>query len=449
MSDWLEPFSRMKLMKLLISTCLLLSLNVGFSNDTTPNELIVKLKPGHSLPVLANVKNVQKLFENVYVVRTNDLVGIEVALKNNPSIVYTERNHRSERRVLPKSDPATSISADKSVPADSQFNDPLIGKVWSFNDASNFGVSVNSAYKEYGTTNTTPIIVAVVDTGVDTQHVDLKSVIWVNSNEIPGNGIDDDNNGYIDDINGINTLVRDSNGKATVDNKDTHSHGTHVSGTIGATQNNKIGIAGIASNVKIMGIRTVPNNGDETDIDVAEAFIYAAKNGAKIINCSFGKSSNEGRQLIPDTLKYIGENYGVLVIAAAGNDSKDIDKSLTYPASLNSDNLLVIASTSNNGRMSSFSNYGKMNVDVAAPGSSIYSTVPGNRYESMSGTSMAAPTTVGVAAEILSHHPNLTGAQLKDILMRSVTEISSFKTKMVSGGRIDLLKGLELARTIK
>jgi thermitase len=439
----------MKLMKLLISTCLLLSLNVGFSNDTTPNELIVKLKPGHTLPVLANVKNVQKLFENVYVVRTNDLVGIEAALKTNPSIVYTERNHRSERRVLPKSDPATSISLDKSTPSDSQFNDPLIGKVWSFNDASNFGVSVNSAYKEYGTTNTTPIIVAVVDTGVDTQHVDLKSVIWVNINEIPGNGIDDDNNGYIDDINGINTLVRDSNGKATVDNKDTHSHGTHVSGTIGATQNNKIGIAGIASNVKIMGIRTVPNNGDETDIDVAEAFVYAAKNGAKIINCSFGKSSNEGRQLIPDTLKYIGENYGVLVIAAAGNDSKDIDKSLTYPASLNSDNLLVIASTSNNGRMSSFSNYGKMNVDVAAPGSAIYSTVPGNRYESMSGTSMAAPTTVGVAAEILSHHPNLTGAQLKDILMRSVTEISSFKTKMVSGGRIDLLKGLELARTIK
>jgi thermitase len=439
----------MKLMKLLISTCLLLSLNVGFSNDTTPNELIVKLKPGHTLPVLANVKNVQKLFENVYVVRTNDLVGIEAALKTNPSIVYTERNHRSERRVLPKSDPATSISLDKSTPSDSQFNDPLIGKVWSFNDASNFGVSVNSAYKEYGTTNTTPIIVAVVDTGVDTQHVDLKSVIWVNINEIPGNGIDDDNNGYIDDINGINTLVRDSNGKATVDNKDTHSHGTHVSGTIGATQNNKIGIAGIASNVKIMGIRTVPNNGDETDIDVAEAFVYAAKNGAKIINCSFGKSSNEGRQLIPDTLKYIGENYGVLVIAAAGNDSKDIDKSLTYPASLNSDNLLVIASTSNNGRMSSFSNYGKMNVDVAAPGSAIYSTVPGNRYESMSGTSMAAPTTVGVAAEILSHHPTLTGAQLKDVLMKSVTEISSFKTKMVSGGRIDLLKGLELARTIK
>jgi thermitase len=436
-------------MKLLISTCLLLSLNVALAFDFTPNELIVKLKPGQTLPKLANVKSVQHLFENVYVLRTTNLMKVEAALKNNPAVIYTERNHHSERRVLPKPDPASAIILDKSAPSDTQFNDPLIGKVWSFQDAKQNGVSVNTAYKEYGTTNTTPVIVAVVDTGIDIHHEDLKDVVWVNTKEIPNNGIDDDGNGYIDDINGINTLIRDADGKATMDNKDTHSHGTHVSGTIGAKQNNGIGIAGIASNVKIMGIRTVPNDGDETDIDVAEAFVYAARNGARIINCSFGKSSNEGRQLIPDTLKYIGDKFGVLVIAAAGNDSTDIDSNPTYPASFNNDNLLIIASTTNGGGMSYFSNYGKINVDVAAPGSNIYSTVPGNKYESMSGTSMATPTTVGVAAEILSHNPDLTVAQLKDILIRSVTKIDSFKNKMVSGGRIDLLKGLELAKTIK
>jgi subtilisin family serine protease len=198
-----------------------------------------------------------------------------------------------------------------------------------------------------------------------------------------------------------------------------------------------------------MGIRTVPNSADETDVDVAEAFVYAARNGAKIINCSFGKSVNEGRQLIPDTLKYIGDKYGVLVIAAAGNDSDDIDKNPTYPASFDSENLLIVASTTNRGKMSSFSNFGKINVDVAAPGSNVYSTVPGNQYESMSGTSMATPTTVGVAAEILSHNSNLTIPQLKNILINSVTKIGSFTDKMVSGGRIDLLKGLESARTIK
>ena len=436
-------------MKLLIASCLLFSLNAALAFDSSPNELIVKLKPGQSLPKLSNVQSVQNLFQNVYVLRTTNVIALEAALKNNPSVIYTERNHRSERRALPKPDPKSSMTIDKMVPQDSQFNDPLIGKVWSFLDASKYGVSVNNAYKEYGTTNTAPVIVAVVDTGVDIHHEDLKDIIWVNTKEIPNNGIDDDGNGYIDDINGINTLVRDSNGKATMNNKDTHSHGTHVSGTIAAKQNNGIGIAGIASNVKIMGIRTVPNDGDETDIDVAEAFVYAARNGAKIINCSFGKSANEGRQLIPDTLKYIGEKYGVLVIAAAGNDSSDIDSKPTYPASFNSDNLLIIASTSSGGGMSYFSNYGKINVDVAAPGSNIYSTVPGNKYESMSGTSMATPTTVGVAAEILSHNPDLTVAQLKDVLIRSVTKIDSFKNKMVSGGRIDLLKGLALARTIR
>jgi thermitase len=229
---------------------------------------------------------------------------------------------------------------------------------------------------------------------------------------------------------------------------DTHSHGTHVSGTIAAKQNNGIGISGIASNVKIMGLRTVPNNGDETDIDVAEAFIYAAKNGAKIINCSFGKSKNEGENLIPDTLKFIGEKYGVLVIAAAGNDSEDLDKNPSYPAAFTNDNLLVIASTTNSGSMSGFSNFGKVGVDVAAPGSNIYSSVPGNKYEYMSGTSMATPTTVGVAAEVLSHFPNLTYRQLKEVLMNSVSKVDKFKNKMVSGGRIDLNKAHAYARTL-
>lgn len=433
-------------MKLLITTSLLLSLNAALAFDYTPNELIVKLKPGKALPKLENVKSVQNLFENVYIIRTDDLQNIEHALKNNSAVIYTEKNHRAEKRLLPL---PNKTNHNIFFTMDSQFNDPMIGKVWSFLDANKYGISVNEAYKTFGTTNTTPVIVAVVDTGVDVFHEDLKNNIWVNINEIPKNGIDDDNNGHIDDIHGINTLVRDRNGKATMDIKDTQSHGTHVSGTIAAIQNNGIGIAGIASNVKIMGIRTVPNSGDETDIDVAEAFVYAAKNGAKIINCSFGKSTNEGRQLIPDTLKYIGEKYGVLVIAAAGNDSDDIDKNPTYPASFNNENLLIVAATSKAGKMSSFSNYGQINVDVAAPGSNIYSTTPNNNYGSMSGTSMATPTTVGVAAEILSHNPNLTLSQLKNILINSVTKIDGLKNKMVSGGRIDLLKGLELAKTIK
>lgn len=431
----------------MIKSLSLLSL-LALSSNVFSNEIIVKLKPNTALPKFSEIKNAKNLFETTYVIQTdNESTLIEKLSKSNRTI-YIQKSMKAESRKLPVGvaiDP-NKIAVEKE---NNYFTDPLVSQVWSFKDAANNGVSVNKAYTAYGTSGTNTTIVAVVDTGVDYNHEELKDVMWTNPGEIPNNGIDDDGNGYIDDIHGINTLIRDKNGNATVDMMDTHSHGTHVSGTIGAAQNNGKGIAGIASNVRIMGIRTVPNNGDERDVDVAEAFIYAAKNGAKIINCSFGKYKNEGQNLIPDTLKYIADNYGVLVIAAAGNETTNLDTNPSYPASFDSENLLVIASTTSTGSMSYFSNYGRVGVDVAAPGSNIYSTVPNNKYESMSGTSMATPTTVGVAAEVLSHYPNLTYKQLKQVLMTSVTKVDKFQTKLVTGGRIDLFNALEIARNVK
>lgn len=417
-------------------TSLFVSLNVFASSP----ELIVKFKDQSKISkdVLENGRN---LYSTVYVLKNSDINKF----KNDSNVEFVQESYKGKRSTLPEAF-VDNGQNQKESSGNQIFNDPKIDQVWSFLDANQNGVSVNKAYQEYRTTATSPIIVAVVDTGIDYNHEDLKDIAWTNSGEIPGNGIDDDNNGYIDDIHGINTLIRDRNGKATSDNMDTHSHGTHVSGTIGAKQNNNLGIAGIASNVKVMGIRTVPNNGDEKDIDVAEAFIYAAKNGAKIINCSFGKYSNEGEKLIPDTIKYIGDNYGVLVVAAAGNDSSDIDRKPTYPASFPNDNLIVIASTNSNGSLSYFSNYGKVSVDVAAPGGDIYSTLPKNKYGSMSGTSMATPTTVGVLAELWSHHPELNASEIKNVLFSSVTKMSKFKSKMQTEGRIDLYNALTNAR---
>ena len=434
-------------MKTLAIALLGLTVSTGTFADVSPTELVVKLKAGSKLPKLQHVKGIKNLFGNVFIIHTDGSESVYSALKKSSAVVSVERNYKAQKSALPSPQQLDMKSLDSNLAG--EFNDPQVGRIWSFQDAAKYGVSVNSAYRQYGTQSTKEIIVAIVDTGIDTNHEDLKDVLWKNENEIAGNGIDDDQNGYVDDVFGINTLVRDSQGRATGNNRDTHSHGTHVAGTIGAKQNNGIGIAGIASNVKLMGIRTVPNNSDETDVDVAEAFIYAAKNGARIINCSFGKGSNEGGSLIPDTLKHIQDEYGVLVVAAAGNDSSDIDRRPTYPASHKNDNLLIVASTASSGGMSGFSNYGKISVDVAAPGSSIFSTTPGNRYESMSGTSMASPTTAGVAAEVLSHFPNLSPLQLKEVLMNSVTKVDRFKDKMISGGRIDLLKALEYARTIQ
>jgi len=426
---------------------LLLLSSLAFANENpqySKNRLIVKIKDGQKLPIFKNAISSKKLFGNVYVVRTNSVESLEAELKNNSAIAYTEKDYKAGKRELAKLGDIPIMS--KEIQEASPFNDPKVGRIWSFNSAIRNGVSVNDAYRNREAAET-QVIVAVVDTGVDYNHEDLKDVMWVNEGEIPGNGIDDDNNGYIDDVHGINTLNRDSDGNATGDMMDTHSHGTHVSGTIGAKQNNNIGIAGIASNVRIMGLRTVPNSGDETDVDVIESFIYAAEHGARIINCSFGKAHNEGGMAVSEAIEFIGQEYGTLVVAAAGNSSQDIDRRLTYPASFTNENLLVIASTQKYGSLSYFSNYGLKNVDLAAPGSSIYSTVPGG-YSSMSGTSMAAPTTVGVAAEVLSRFPDLTVVQLKQVLMDTVTKKSRFSSKMVSGGRVDLKAALEGAELL-
>jgi subtilisin family serine protease len=264
-----------------------------------------------------------------------------------------------------------------------------------------------------------------------------------NRTEIAGNGIADDDNGYIDDVFGIDTLTRNEDGQASGNPMASHAHGTHVSGTIAAAQNNSKGIAGLSSTAQIMAIRTVPDAADETDIDIVESFIYAAKHGAKLINCSFGKRVNEGGDIVNETITFIGKEYGVLTVAAAGNDSSNNDKSPKYPASFDSDYLLVVASTNKRGSMSYFSNYGQETVDIAAPGSSVYSTVPGNDYQSMSGTSMAAPTTVGVASEVLGIFPELGPLKLKEVLMKSSTQVSKFKNKTVSGGRVDLANAVK------
>lgn len=416
---------------------------LGFATDFHPDRLIVKVKPGMQVPGFEHIETTRNLYGNVYVIKTSELQKTYEQLQKHPALEYVAKDYKSRPRELAKVVAETTLKEQFTI--NSSFNDPKVGKQWTFRSADRNGISVSDAYKSNSTQPRETIIVAVVDTGVDYNHEDLKDVMWINPGEIAGNGIDDDGNGYVDDIHGINTLVRDSQGNATADMMDTHNHGTHVAGSIGATQNNNKGIAGIASNVQIMGIRTVPNGGDETDVDVVEAFIYAAKNGAKIINCSFGKDRNEGGMAVSDAIDFIGQEYGTLVVAAAGNSSRNIDNSPTYPASFQNDNLLVVASTGSWGNMSYFSNYGIKNVDVASPGSDVYSTIRNNRYASMSGTSMASPNTAGLAAEVLSHFPELGPVELKQVIMDSVTPVSRFSSKVGAGGRIDLKRALSHA----
>lgn len=439
----------MKNIGLFLLGCMAMSLASAQSLRFEQNTLFVKLNDGETLPSHSLITNSKLLFGTLYEITTEDAVLLENDLRTDPAVAWTEKSFYAGAREIAL--PGQTAKAYKSI---NGFNDPQANRVWAFRDSAQHGVSIDKAYANLPNRAARQIVVAVVDTGVDYRHEDLKDVMWVNKKEVPGNGIDDDNNGYIDDVNGINTIERNADGTASHDPQDPHSHGTHVSGTIGAAQNNGKGIAGIASNVRIMAIRTVPSKGDETDRNVAESYLYAAKNGARLINCSFGKEVNEGGMVVSETIKHIGERYNTLVIAASGNDSWgtvgrwfDIDTNLRYPASFDNAHLLVIAATSSDGKMASFSNIGKVSVDVAAPGENVHSTTPNNGYRSMSGTSMAAPTTTGVAAQVLSYFPGLTALELKEVMMNSVTKVPSFANRIVTGGRIDLVAALEYAGT--
>lgn len=433
-------------MKKLLISMICMSAMVASANTIKfdKSSLFVKMNKGEKLPQSATIQSAKNLFGDVYLVNTSNVKSLELELSKNAKVNYTERNFHAGERKLAKKVSVQKNGLEFFSPSKPFFDDPLTKNIWSFNPASEQGISINKAYISPLNLKKLDVIVAVVDTGVDYTHEDLENTMWVNKKEIAGNGVDDDGNGYIDDIHGIDTIDKDS------DPADGHYHGTHVAGTIGAEQNNRIGISGIASTAKIMAVRAVPSNGDETDANVVESFLYAAKNGAKIINCSFGKTHNEGGMIVSETIKHIGETYGALVIAAAGNDSNwmakhNIDKNKKYPASFENDHLLVIAASQKRGDLASFSNVGLKNVDLAAPGHKIYSTVVNNKYQFLSGTSMASPTTAGVAAEVLAQFPKLTPLELKKVLMDSVVKVKVFKQYMVSGGRVDLVKALNYA----
>ena len=433
------------------------------------------------------------------------------------------------------------------------------------------GMSLDKAYNFLQGKKGVEVVVGVVDSGTDLLHEDLKDVAWVNQKEIPSNGVDDDKNGYVDDINGwnflgtiykehleyqrivkdpsiadeasvkeatkfydekvaaakanekrygqmlkivsnaddalskhfnksdyskdevSNTVTEDTALKQSIevakqmygfglsslsqakqelsklvenassmlsgedlkkeyrsvlgDNPNTmdnisygdaatgHStkdeaHGTHVSGIIGASRNNNIGMNGVATNVKIMAVRAVPD-GDEYDKDVALGLRYAVDNGAKVINTSFGKGFSPKKEWVYEAILYAASK-DVLIVNAAGNDGKDLDVEKTYPNDSRdlvteiSDNVLTVGAMSANydeNLPASFSNYGKINVDVFAPGVQIYSTIPDGEYAKFNGTSMAAPSTAGVAALLRSYYPKLSASQVKHILMNSGTMI--------------------------
>ncbi|WHH58411.1 S8 family peptidase [Petroclostridium sp. X23] len=276
----------------------------------------------------------------------------------------------------------------------------------------------------YGAPMGEDVIIAVIDTGMDITHVGLADNIWRNTGEIPGNGIDDGQNGYIDDVNGYNFYDDNNvvhNPSAMMDEQ----HATHIAGIIAAVDNNT-GITGVASKAKIMPIK-VFSNGTAYVSDIIEAISYAESMGAKVANMSWGGSENSM------ALKEAMAQSGMLFICAAGNYGTNNDIRPIYPASYNLNNILTVTSVSEAGELSSFSNYGPASVHVAAPGQNILSTMPANTYGRKSGTSMAAPYATGEAALLYTQNQSSTAQQVKEAIIKSADLLPALIGRIYSG----------------
>lgn len=271
-------------------------------------------------------------------------------------------------------------------------------------------------------------LVAIIDAGTDYNHPDLAANIWTNPGEIPGNGIDDDGNGYVDDVHGYDFVNRDG------DPMDDNGHGTHVAGTIGAIGDNGVGVAGVCWNVKIMPLKFLDSGGFGNTGNAILAVQYATQMHARIMNNSWGGGGySEALRLAIQA----ASDAGILFVAAAGNDAADNDTLPHYPANYDVPLVISVASTDHFDNLSYFSCYGATTVDLAAPGSAILSTTPNNTYSIYSGTSMATPHVSGALALMLARFPSMSGADAKQMLLRSVDPLPSLAGRVLTGGRLN------------
>ncbi|MFA6291284.1 MAG: S8 family serine peptidase [Victivallales bacterium] len=394
--------------------------------EMVADHMIVKLKKGANRKSLEDIcerkqfsirqqlKGSQNLF----------LVAFDVIHANSIMIAIDEM--KKEADLIEYAEPDYIVHASLS-PDDPKFTD---GTLWGMNK-----ISAPDAWDI--STGSNSVLVGVIDTGVDYNHEDLIDNIWTNAGEIPGNGIDDDGNGFIDDVHGWDAVNNDG------DPMDDHYHGTHCSGTIGGVGNNGTAIVGVNWKVGIMGLKFLDAGGSGDISDAVVCLNYATLMHADLTSNSWGGGGFS--QSMKDAL----DANGKLFIAAAGNDGSDNDTTPSYPSNYDCANIVAVAATDSSDVLAYFSNYGLTTVDLAAPGVDVYSSTPSNSYEYLSGTSMATPHVAGAAALLLSVDQSFTAAQLKAFLMDSTDPITGLSGKCVTGGRLNVFKALQSLTYLK
>jgi subtilisin family serine protease len=330
-----------------------------------------------------------------------------------------------------------SLSSDQ-FPNEASLND---GELWGLHNIGRWNSEKRDADIDAPAAwsilnDAAPVIVAVCDTGINADHEDLAANLWVNAGEIPGDGLDNDGNGVIDDINGFDVL---QNGGAMTD---TQGHGSHVAGIIGAVGNNGMGVTGVAWNVQLMGCRWIGDGLFGSTSDAVKSIRYAIANGADVINASWGGFDHS--QALEDALRDAGA-ADVLVVASAGNDALNTEVTPSYPGSSNFSNIITVGASNPMDGLAWFTNYGRGSVDLAAPGVAIKSTYIGssNAYTEMSGTSMAAPFVSGTAALLRTQFPELSSEGVINILRGTIDSQTDLDETTLSGGRLNAGKALQ------
>jgi subtilisin family serine protease len=283
-------------------------------------------------------------------------------------------------------------------------NDPLSSLEWQF--AGDGPMGIDSAWAQ---TTGGPVVVAVLDSGIDLGQPDLAGNLWANPNEVGGNGVDDDHDGLVDDVNGWNFVNNNNNVS------DNNGHGTHVAGIIGADGNNGVGVTGVDWNAKLMAVKVLDSSASGDDATVAKGLRYAVAHGARIVNMSLASPSPSTQ--LRSALTY-AQNAGVLVVTAAGNFGENLRSDPSYPASYGAPNVIDVAASDQAGALDPTSDFGST-VNIAAPGTDIVSTSMSGGYELRTGTSMASAIVSGVAALVASQHPDWRWPQLRAAIIDS------------------------------
>ncbi len=414
----------------------LFSLNAvaKYEPEAVPGEYLVKLKgpiinvtSGTFAPEMNSMIKSVIPGRNILVVQRPkiELSSYAIsALKQNKNVLLVEPNYIYRMNAVP--------------------NDPDYSKLWGLKNVGQTdgvqngteGVDINVEKAWDLTTGSSDVLVAVIDTGIDYNHPDLKENVWSNSAELVGQpGVDDDGNGFIDDIHGYDFSSETGDG----DPLDDHGHGSHCSGTIGAKGGDSAGIVGVNWNVKIIGVKFLNGDGSGTLEGAIKAIDYAVKMNAKVLSNSWGGG---GESLLLKEAIERSNAAGTVFVAAAGNNASNNDTIPGYPASYDVANIISVAAIDNKGDLANFSNYGKRSVHVAAPGVKVFSSLNDGKYDSWSGTSMATPHVSGVAALLLAYDTALTAADVKNRIVNTARPLSTIKRRVLSGGIVDAYAAL-------